>query len=204
VALAVVYGAALGRVAKARLFGITLVTVGVLLVAEFLLLAAVPDIVPVAWLTVMAAGAIAATISWTVATSSLDVRQARRLFPVCTAAAIAGYLAGSLLAGPVAGAVGAPALIGLEGLLFAAAAAVITVLARRHVGSRWIPQRIARDHRFGMPLHAQREWMTVHTNRFDEAVRRTRFHLESRAERGHALTMQRIHAHPPRATREHR
>ena len=105
--IAVAYGAALGRVAKARLFGITLVTVAVLLGAEFLLLAAVPDVVPVAWLTVMAAGAIAATISWTVATSSLDVRQARRLFPVCTAAAIAGYLAGSLLAGPVAGAVGA-------------------------------------------------------------------------------------------------
>src|SRR6478672_1366125 len=142
--IAVAFGAALGRIAKARLFGITLVVVGVLLLAEFVLLAAIPDIVPVAWLTVMAAGAIAATISWTVATSSLDVRQARRLFPVCTAAAIAGYLAGSLLAGPVAGAVGAPALIGLEGLLFAAAAAVITVLARRHVGSRWIPQRTAR------------------------------------------------------------
>jgi ATP/ADP translocase len=142
--IAVAYGAALGRVAKARLFGITLVTVGVLLVAEFLLLAAVPDVVPVAWLTVMAAGAIAATISWTVATSSFDVRQARRLFPVCTAAAIAGYLAGSLLAGPIAGAVGAPALIGLEGLLFAAAAGVIAVLAQRHVGARWIPQRTAR------------------------------------------------------------
>ena len=142
--IALAYGAALGRVAKARLFGVTLVTVGVLLVAEFLLLAAVPDVVPIAWLTVMAAGAIAATISWTVATSSLDVRQARRLFPVCTAAAIAGYLAGSLLAGPIAGAVGAPALIGLEGLLFAAAAAVIAVLAQRHVGARWIPQRTAR------------------------------------------------------------
>ncbi len=77
--IALVYGAALGRVAKARLFGVTLVTVGVLLVAEFLLLAAVPDVVPIAWLTVMAAGATAATISWTVATSSLDVRQARRL-----------------------------------------------------------------------------------------------------------------------------
>ncbi len=142
--IALAYGAALGRVAKARLFGVTLVTVGVLLVAEFLLLAAIPDVVPIAWLTVMAAGAIAATISWTVATSSLDVRQARRLFPVCTAAAIAGYLAGSLLAGPIAGAVGAPALIGLEGLLFAAAAAVIAVLAQRHVGARWIPQRTAR------------------------------------------------------------
>ena len=136
--IALAYGAALGRVAKARLFGVTLVTVGVLLVAEFLLLAAVPDVVPIAWLTVMAAGAIAATISWTVATSSLDVRQARRLFPVCTAAAIAGYLAGSLLAGPIAGAVGAAALIGLEGLLFAVAAAVI-------VRPRAAPRRSALD-----------------------------------------------------------
>ncbi len=142
--LAIAYGAALGRVAKARLFGITLSGVGALLLAEFLVLAAVPDIVPVAWLTVMAAGAIAATISWTVAASSLDVRQARRLFPVCTAAAIAGYFAGSLLAGPIAGWFGAAALIGIEGLLFAAAAVVIPRLARRDVGARWIPQRTAR------------------------------------------------------------
>ncbi len=142
--IAVAFGAALGRVAKARLFGITLVAVGGLLVVEFLLLAAVPDVVPVAWLTVMAAGTMAATITWTVATSSLDVRQARRLFPICTAAAIAGYLVGSLLAGPIAGAVGAAALVGIEGLLFAAAAVVITRLAGRHVGARWTPQRTAR------------------------------------------------------------
>src|SRR3954452_521719 len=142
--IAVAFGAALGRIAKARLFGITLVVVGVLLIAEFVLLAAVPDVVPVAWLTVMAAGTIAATITWTVATSSLDVRQAKRLFPICTAAAIAGYLVGSLLAGPIAGAVGAAALIGIQGLLFAAAAVVIARLASRHVGARWVPQKTAR------------------------------------------------------------
>jgi len=142
--IAVAFGAALGRVAKARLFGITLVALGALLLAEFLLLAAVPDVVPVAWLTVMAAGTIAATITWTVATSSLDVRQAKRLFPICTAAAIAGYLAGSLLAGPIAGALGAASLIGIQGLLFAGAAVVIARLASRHVGARWVPQRTAR------------------------------------------------------------
>jgi len=142
--IAVAFGAALGRIAKARLFGITLVAVGALLVIEFLFLAAVPDIVPVAWLTVMAAGTMAATITWTVATSSLDVRQARRLFPICTAAAIAGYLVGSLLAGSIAGALGAAALVGIEGLLFALAAVVITRLAGRHVAARWAPQRTAR------------------------------------------------------------
>jgi HEAT repeat protein/ATP/ADP translocase len=142
--VAVAYGAALGRVAKGRLFGITLMGVAGLLLVEFLLLAAVPDIIPVAWLTVTAAGAIAATISWTVATSSLDVRQARRLFPVCTAAAIAGYFVGSLLAGPIAGAIGAPPLIGIQGLLVAVAALVIARLAARHVRARWIPQRTAR------------------------------------------------------------
>ncbi|MFL5667763.1 MAG: cyclic nucleotide-binding domain-containing protein [Chloroflexota bacterium] len=141
--IAVAFGAALGRIAKARLFGITLVVMGVLLVAEFVLLAAVPDMVPIAWLTVMAAGTIAATITWTVATSSLDVRQAKRLFPICTAAAIAGYLAGSLLAGPVAGTLGAAALIGIQGILFAVAAALIARLASRHTGGRWIPQRTA-------------------------------------------------------------
>src|SRR3954468_10742214 len=142
--IAVAFGAALARVAKARLFGITLVVVGTLLIAEFLLLAAVPDVVPVAWLTVMAAGTIAATITWTVATSSLDVRQAKRLFPICTAAAIAGYLVGSLLAGPIAGAVGAAPLVGTEGVLFAAAAVVIGRLASSHTAGRWLPQRTAR------------------------------------------------------------
>src|SRR3954451_12030024 len=138
--IAVAFGAALGRIAKARLFGITLVVVGVLLIAEFVLLGAVPDVVPVAWLTVMAAGTIAATITWTVATSSLDVRQAKRLFPICTAAAIAGYLVGSLLAGPIAGAVGAAALIGIQGLLFAAAGVVLARLPSRPVGAGWGPE----------------------------------------------------------------
>src|SRR4029077_13950591 len=133
--IAVAFGAALGRIAKARLFGITLVVVGLLLLAEFVLLAAIPDIVPVAWLTVMAAGTMAATITWTFATSSLDVAQAKRLFPICTAAAIAGYLAGSLLAGPVAAAVGAAALIAIERGLFAVAAALLARPPRRPPGA---------------------------------------------------------------------
>lgn len=143
-AIAVAYGAALGRIAKARLFGATLAGIGGLLVVEWLVLAALPDVVPIAWLTVMAAGAIATTISWTVATSTLDVRQARRLFPLCTAAAIVGYLVGSLLSGPLAAVIGASGLIGVEGLLFGAAAAVIARLARAHVGTRWVLQRTAR------------------------------------------------------------
>jgi len=142
--IAVAYGAALGRIAKARLFGATLIGIGGVLVIEWLILAAIPDVVPVAWLTVMAAGAIATTISWTVATSTLDVRQARRLFPLCTASAIVGYLLGSLLAGPLAGAIGASGLVGVEGVLFGTAAFVIVRLARRHVGTRWVLQRTAR------------------------------------------------------------
>ena len=142
--IAVAYGAALGRIAKARLFAATLLAIGGLLVIEWLVLAAIPDVVPIAWLTVMAAGAIATTISWTVATSTLDVRQARRLFPLCTASAIVGYLVGSLLAGPLAGVIGASGLIGVEGLSFGTAALVIARLARGHVGTRWVLQRTAR------------------------------------------------------------
>ncbi len=73
------------------------------------------DAIALVWLTVGAAGALAMTIGWTVAGSSLDARQAKRLFPLCTSAAIAGYMAGSLGAGVLAGLLGAEALIAIEG-----------------------------------------------------------------------------------------
>ena len=51
------------------------------------------------WLTVYAAGALAVTIYWTVAGSVFDARQAKRLFPLLTGAAIVGSFLGTLAAG---------------------------------------------------------------------------------------------------------
>ena len=79
-------------------------------------------VLPILWLTVTGAGTIAGTIGWTVATSTFDARQAKRLFPICTAAAIAGYFVGSLVAGPLAALVGTESLVVAQAVLFLVAA----------------------------------------------------------------------------------
>lgn len=136
-AIAIGFGAALSRVRRARLLRGGLIAVAVLLVLEWLALAGGVPAIAVVWLTVSAAGSLAMTIGWMVAGSSLDARQAKRLFPLCTSAAIVGYMVGSLAAGPVAGLVGSAALIVVEAVLFGLAAVVIGALARRSTGSGW-------------------------------------------------------------------
>lgn len=135
--IAISFGAALGRVRRARLFGVTLVGIGGVLAIEWAALAMASDIVAVTWLTVMAAGSIATTVGWTVATSSMDARQAKRLFPVCTAAAIAGAFTGSLVAGPLARLIGTTSLVLAEGLLFVVAAILIQRVAATARGAGW-------------------------------------------------------------------
>jgi ATP/ADP translocase/HEAT repeat protein len=134
------YGAALGRVRRGRLFAAILSGVAVALIAERVAIATFPDIaIPLTWLTVIAAGTIAVTLAWTVATSTFDARQAKRLFPVCTAAAIAGNFVGALAAGPVAGLVGTESLIVAEAALLTVAALVIWRLASGEPTPAWGP-----------------------------------------------------------------
>ena len=134
------FGAALGRVARGRLFVAVLLALALLVVVEAVAIrAGTEGVVPLAWLTVAAAGATAMTIGWTVAASTFDARQAKRLFPLCTAAAIAGYALGSLAAGPVARIGGTEALIAAEGVLFVVAALVIGRIAARRPAPAWGP-----------------------------------------------------------------
>jgi HEAT repeat protein len=134
------YGAALGRIRRGRLFvGLLLGAAGVL-IAERALVTVAPDVaIPLTWLTVVAAGYIAVTVTWTTATSTFDARQAKRLFPLCTAAAIAGNFVGALAAGPVAGVVGTESLIVAEAVLFGAGALIIGRLAAREPTPAWGP-----------------------------------------------------------------
>jgi HEAT repeat protein len=137
---ALAYGAALGRARRGRLFIGILVGVAVALVVERAAIATMPDLaIPLAWLTVIAAGSIAVTLAWTVATSTFDARQAKRLFPLCTAAAIAGNFVGALAAGPVAGLIGTESLIVAEAVLFGIAALVISRLANAAPTPAWAP-----------------------------------------------------------------
>lgn len=132
------FGVGLSRIARGRLFTTILVGFAILLVIERVAMAlGAPAAVQIAWLTVAAAGATAMTIGWAVAASTFDARQAKRLFPLCTAAAIAGYALGSLAAGPLAKGIGTESLIVAEGVMFLVASATISRLAGRRPTPAW-------------------------------------------------------------------
>ena len=134
------YGAALGRIPRGRLFSAILLGFAAALIAERAAIATVPDLaIPLTWLTVVAGGALAVTVAWTVATSTFDARQAKRLFPLGTAAAIAGNFVGALAAGPVAALVGTESLIVAEAALLSVAAFLIWRLAARKPTPAWDP-----------------------------------------------------------------
>ena len=130
-AVSLAYGAALGRIARIRLLtGVTLGMALILLVERGLIATGQPATVPLAWLSVYAIGAVGVTIAWTMAGSVFDARQAKRLFPVCTAAAIAGSFVGTLLSGPVAHVIGTESLIVLEAVLLGAVGLLIVAVSR--------------------------------------------------------------------------
>jgi HEAT repeat protein len=125
------YGAALGRLPRIRLFSGILIGASLALVLERLLIeTGQAASLALAYLTVYAVGAIAVTIVWTMAASVFDARQARRLFPLCTAAAIAGSFVGTLLSGPTARALGTPSLLVVEAVLLTLVALLIVGVAR--------------------------------------------------------------------------
>jgi HEAT repeat protein/ATP/ADP translocase len=150
---ALAYGAALMRVARTPLLVGALGGAALLLLAGRLTMAGGSDAaVPVIWLITYASGTLAGTIAWTVAGSVFDARQAKRLFPLCTGAAIAGNFVGSLASGAIAGAAGTELLVVLEAALLAVVGALIVVVMR--TGHPRIPVResqgsMVRDLRVG-------------------------------------------------------
>jgi HEAT repeat protein len=129
---ALAYGAALGRLPRVPLFVGLLAGIATLIVAQRIWLATGATIaVMTLWLTVYAAGAIAVTVYWTVAGSIFDARQAKRLFPLLTGAAIVGSFLGTLIAGPVSRSAGTEALMVIEAGLLVAGAALLARLPRR-------------------------------------------------------------------------
>ncbi len=125
------YAVALGRLPRVPLFVGVLFVVGALLVVQRIGLAmGATELVPLVWLTVFASSTINFTIAWTVSGATFDARQAKRLFPLLTSAAIAGSFIGTLVAGPVAGIVSVESLVVVQAGLLALAAVLLARLPR--------------------------------------------------------------------------
>jgi HEAT repeat protein/ATP/ADP translocase len=151
---ALAYGAALGRMSRTPLLVGVLAGASILLLAGRMVMASGTEaVVPLIWLVTYAAGTIAGTISWTMAGSVFDARQAKRLFPLCTGAAIAGNFLGSLTAGPIARIAGTELLIVIEAALLAIVAAIILAIARTgraRVPARGANRSVVRELRSGL------------------------------------------------------
>ena len=121
--IALAYGAAIGRLGRRPFLVGLLGGLAAVLLMERIAMAGGSELaLPVTWISVYAASAVLLTVVWTVAGSTLDVRQAKRLFPICTGAAILGGFVGTLSAGPLAGAMGTENLIVLYAVALIGAA----------------------------------------------------------------------------------
>jgi HEAT repeat protein/ATP/ADP translocase len=130
--VALAFGAAVGRLRMGPFFTVLLGLFAVLLATlGFVALGAGTTGFPAIWLMVYVIGTVEGTLVWALAGAIFDARQAKRLFPICTSAAILGGFFGTLLAGPVARAVGAELLVAVDGGLVAVAAIVAALLTRR-------------------------------------------------------------------------
>ncbi len=135
--VALAYGAALGRVRRERLFVGILVGAGLIMVAlRIALTAGDMTVSAILWLAVYATGLLVMTLYWTLAGAAFDARQAKRLFPLLTGAAIVGSFVGTLGAGPMAALLGVENLVVLEaGLLAVAALLIGRIPVRRPAGA---------------------------------------------------------------------
>ena len=130
--VALAFGAAIGRLRMGPFFTALLGVFAVLLGALGLIAqSAGPNGFSIIWLIVYVVGTVEGTVVWSVAGSVFDARQAKRLFPICTSAAILGRFVGTLASGPIAGAIGAPLLVFVDGAIIAVAAVVAALLTRR-------------------------------------------------------------------------
>ncbi len=129
------YGAALGRLPRWPLFvGLLLGIAGLLVAGWTALTLADESALPALWVATFSASALIVTMVWTVAGAVFDTRQARRLFPVVTGAAIAGSLVGNLTAGPITYLLGTTTLILVEAALLVAASLLLVRIPRRPPG----------------------------------------------------------------------
>ena len=126
------YGAVLAGSDSIRSFAGLLVLIAVVLALGWLAAVAGPDeVLAVLWIGILAAGMLLLTALWTVGGLTFDARQAKRLFPLLTSAAIVGSLAGYLSAIVVQRVVGLEALLLGEVVALLVAAALLSQLRQQ-------------------------------------------------------------------------
>jgi len=125
--VAVAYGAAIGRLDRGRLFvGLLIGMAAILVVLRLAVATGEALAVPALWLSIYIESAVLGMLMWTIAGAVFDARQAKRLFPLCTGAAIGGGFAGTLAAGPMARLAGVETLVLLDAVLLVATAGLAT------------------------------------------------------------------------------
>jgi HEAT repeat protein/ATP/ADP translocase len=139
--VALAYGAAIGRLERRRFLVTLLAALAAILLAERIgVLTGARFMLPVLWLSVYAVGAVLLTVVWTIAGTTLNARQAKRLFPICTSAAIVGGFVGTLAAGPTARLMGTENLVVLYAALLVVASALTGAIVRGHARPARMPQ----------------------------------------------------------------
>jgi len=129
--VALAYGVGLGRLPRGRfLVGVLVGFAVVLGILRLAIVSGAPALYGVLGVAINVINALLLTLVWTIAATTLDARQAKRIFPLCTSAAIAGGFAGTLSAGPLTAVFGPENLV----LLAAGLLAVAAVTAARIAG----------------------------------------------------------------------
>jgi HEAT repeat protein len=126
------YGVGLGKLPRQPfMVGLLLAFAATLVGLRAVLASGAPLAFGVLGVAINVVNTILLTLVWTIAATSLDARQAKRLFPLCTSAAIAGGFVGTLSAGPVT------AVIGPENLVLVVAALLVVAAAfASRIGTR--------------------------------------------------------------------
>ena len=126
------FGAAVGRLRMGPFFTVLLgCFAAILTILSAIAIGGGTSGIPALWLVVYVVGTIEGTLVWAMAGAVFDARQAKRLFPLCTSAAILGGFIGTLASGPFARVFGTELLFLVDGLLVAAAALAAVLLTRR-------------------------------------------------------------------------
>lgn len=121
----------LGAVGPHRWLPVAILLVAAWAAAGWLgVLADVPGIYPIVWVSTRVIVIATLTVLWNAAGAACSTRQAKRLFPVFAAAGVAGAVVGNLLTGPFSAAWGTENLLVVQTVALLAGSALLVLIRR--------------------------------------------------------------------------